>query len=142
VTIHLSIVLFLPLACGLVAALLPPRLGRSAVLAGPLLVLAYVVVMLSDFDPSGGIQYVTNDEWISELGISYSLGVDGINLFMIALTAIAWVPCTLVAAFTELERPRLFFFHLALAETAVLGAFMAQDLALLIVLLDLNHVPF
>jgi len=142
VTIHLSIVLFLPLACGLVAALLPPRLGRSAVLAGPLLVLAYVVVMLIDFDPSGGMQYVTNDEWISELGISYSLGVDGINLFMIALTAIAWVPCTLVAAFTELERPRLFFFHLALAETAVLGAFMAQDLALFIVFFDLMLVPF
>jgi NADH-quinone oxidoreductase subunit M len=142
VTIHLSIVLFLPLACGLIAALLPPRLGRSAVLAGPLLVLAYVVVMLIDFDPSGELQYVTNDEWISELGISYSLGVDGLNLFMIALTAIAWVPCTLVAAFTELERPRLFFFHLALAETAVLGAFMAQDLALFIVFFDLMLVPF
>jgi NADH-quinone oxidoreductase subunit M len=142
VTIHLSIVLFLPLACGLVAALLPPRLGRSAVLAGPLLVLGYVVAILIDFDPSGGLQYVTDDEWISELGIHYSLGVDGINLFMIALTAIAWVPCTLVAAFTELERPRLFFFHLGLAETAVLGAFMAQDLALFIVFFDLMLVPF
>jgi NADH-quinone oxidoreductase subunit M len=142
VTIHLSIVLFLPLACGLIAALLPPRLGRWAVLAGPLLVLAYVVVMLIDFDPSGELQYVTDDEWISELGIHYALGVDGLNLFMIALTAIAWVPCTLVAAFTELERPRLFFFHLALAETAVLGAFMAQDLALFIVFFDLMLVPF
>jgi NADH-quinone oxidoreductase subunit M len=143
VTIHLSIVLFLPLACGLAVALLAPRrLGRPAVLAGPLLVLAYVVVMLIDFEPGGGLQYVTHDEWISELGISYSLGVDGINLFMIALTAIAWVPCTLVAAFTELERPRLFFFHLALAETAVLGAFMAQDLALFIVFFDLMLVPF
>jgi len=142
VTIHLSIVLFLPLACALVAALLPPRLGRSAVLAGPLLVLAYVVAILIDFDPSGGLQYVTNDEWIPELGIHYALGVDGINLFMIALTVIAWVPCTLVAGFTELERPRLFFFHLGLAETAVLGAFMAQDLALFIVFFDLMLVPF
>ena len=141
-TIHLSIVLFLPLACALVAALLPPRIGRSAVLAGPLLVLAYVVVMLVDFDPSGKLQYVTDDNWISELGVHYSLGVDGLNLFMIALTAIAWVPCTLVAAFTELERPRLFFFHLGLAETAVLGAFMAQDLALFIVFFDLMLVPF
>jgi NADH-quinone oxidoreductase subunit M len=85
---------------------------------------------------------VTNDEWIPELGIHYSLGVDGLNLFMIALTAIAWVPCTLVAAFTELERPRLFFFHLGLAETAVLGAFVAQDLALFIVFFDLMLVPF
>jgi NADH-quinone oxidoreductase subunit M len=142
VTIHLSIILFLPLACAIVVALLPPRLGRSAVLAGPLLVLAYVVAMLVDFDPGGGLQYVTNDEWIPELGIHYSLGVDGLNLFMIALTAIAWVPCTLVAAFTELERPRLFFFHLGLAETAVLGAFMAQDLALFIVFFDLMLVPF
>jgi NADH-quinone oxidoreductase subunit M len=61
---------------------------------------------------------------------------------MIALTAIAWVPCTLVAAFREHDRPRFFFFNLALAETAVLGAFLAQDLALFIVFFDLMLVPF
>ena len=105
--------------------------------------LAYVVVMLFDFESGGGLQWVTDDEWISELGIRYSLGVDGINLFMIALTAVAWVPCTLVAALSpEQDRPRLFFFNLALAETAVLGAFMAQDLALFIVFFDLMLVPF
>ena len=141
-TIHLSIVLFLPLAAGLAGAFLPRGLARWAVLAGTVGVLAYVVVMLADFDSGGGLQWVTDDEWISELGISYSLGVDGINLFMVALTAIAWVPCTLVAAFSEPDRPRLFFFHLALAETAVLGAFMAQDLALFIVFFDLMLVPF
>ena len=141
-TIHLSIVLFLPLATGLVGAFLPRDMARWAVLAGTVAVLAYVVAMLVDFDSGGGLQWVTNDEWISELGISYSLGVDGLNLFMIALTAIAWVACTLVAAFSGVDRPRLFFFHLALAETAVLGAFMAQDLALFIVFFDLMLVPF
>jgi NADH-quinone oxidoreductase subunit M len=142
VTVHLSIVLFLPLASGLVAAMLPGRAARGAVLAGPLLVLTYVVAMLFDYDSGGGLQWVTDDEWISDLGIRYMLGVDGLNLFMIALTAIGWVACTLVAAFTELDRPRLFFFNLALAETAVLGAFMAQDLALFIVFFDLMLVPF
>jgi NADH-quinone oxidoreductase subunit M len=142
VTIHLSIVLFLPLAAGLVGAFLPRGLVRWAVLAGTVAVLAYVVVMLVDFESGGGLQWVTDDEWISELGIRYSLGVDGLNLFMIALTAIAWVPCTLVAAFSDTDRPRLFFFNLALAETAVLGAFMAQDLALFIVFFDLMLVPF
>jgi NADH-quinone oxidoreductase subunit M len=142
VTIHLSIVLFLPLATGLSGALMPRGTGRWAVLAGAVGVLAYVLAMLIDFESGGGLQYVTDDEWISELGIRYALGVDGVNLFMIALTAIAWVPCTLVAAFTEVERPRLFFFNLALAETAVLGAFMAQDLALFIVFFDLMLVPF
>ena len=85
---------------------------------------------------------MTNDRWIPELGIRYQLGIDGLNLFMVALTAVAWVPCTLVACFGEQDRPRLFFFHLALAETAVLGAFMAQDLALFIVFFDLMLVPF
>ncbi len=141
-TIHLSIVLFVPLLCGLVGAFLPRDGARWTVLIGTLIVLGYVVAMLADFDPSGGLQYRTNDAWITELGIRYSLGVDGLNLFMLALTAIAWVPCTLVAAFTEIERPRLFFFMLGLAETAVLGAFMAQDLALFIVFFDLMLVPF
>jgi NADH-quinone oxidoreductase subunit M len=142
VTIHLSIVLFLPLFTGLLGAVLPRGLARWAVLAGTVAVLAYAVVMLFDFESGEGLQWVTDDEWISELGIHYALGVNGISLFMIALTAIAWVPCTLVAAFTELDRPRLFFFNLALAETAVLGAFMAQDLALFIVFFDLMLVPF
>jgi NADH-quinone oxidoreductase subunit M len=143
VTIHLSIVLFLPLATGLVGALLPPRVGRWVVLAGTVAVLAYAIIMLADFDRgAGGLQYVTDEEWISELGIRYQLGIDGLNLFMVVLTALAWVPCTLVACFREHDRPRLFFFHLALAETAVLGVFMAQDLALFIVFFDLMLVPF
>jgi NADH-quinone oxidoreductase subunit M len=142
VTIHLTIVLFLPLATGISGAFMPRDMTRWAVLAGTVAVLGYVVAMLVDFDTGGGLQWITKDEWISELGISYSLGVDGLNLFLIALTAVAWVACTLVAAFSRVERPRLFFFHLALAETAVLGAFMAQDLALFIVFFDLMLVPF
>jgi NADH-quinone oxidoreductase subunit M len=143
VTIHLSIVLFLPLATGLLAAFLPARLGRWLVLAGSVAVLAYAIVMLADFDrDASGLQYVTDDEWISELGIRYSLGVDGLNLFLLALTAVAWVPCTLAACLQTTERPKVFFFYLALAETCVLGAFMAQDLALFLVFFDLMLVPF
>jgi NADH-quinone oxidoreductase subunit M len=142
-TIHLSIVLFMPLAAGVIGAFLPGRAGRWLVLAATVGVLAYVIVMLADFDrDSAGLQYVTNDKWIPELGIRYQLGVDGLNLFMLALTAVSWVPCTLWACFRENDRPRLFFFNLALAETAVLGAFMAQDLALFIVFFDLMLVPF
>ena len=68
--------------------------------------------MLADFERgAAALQYVTDDEWISELGIRYQLGVDGLNLFMVALTAVAWVPCTL-ACMRPRERPRLFMFHL------------------------------
>jgi NADH-quinone oxidoreductase subunit M len=142
-TIHLSIVLFLPLAAGLLGAIVPRPAGRWVVLAGTVGVLAYAVAMIADFDSgSSGLSYVTDEEWISELGIHYALGIDGLNLFLVALTAVAWVPCTLVTCFREPERPRLYFFHIALAETAVLGAFMAQDLALFVVFFDLMLVPF
>ena len=142
-TIHLSIVIFLPLAAGLIAAFLPAKVGRWLVVGATLGVLAYVVAMLIDFDgESGRLRYVTDDNWISELGIRWQLGVDGLNLFLIALTALLWVPATLWSALRTEERQRLFMFHMALAETAVLGAFCAQDLAVFVVFFDLMLVPF
>jgi NADH-quinone oxidoreductase subunit M len=143
VTLHLSIVLWLPLAFGVAGLLAPPRLAGRLALAGTLLVLGYAITYVVDFDASSGaLQHVTDETWIGELGISYKLGVDGLNLFLILLTAILWCSCTLWATLREWQRPRLFFFHLALAQTAVLGALMAQDLALFVVFFDLMLVPF
>jgi NADH-quinone oxidoreductase subunit M len=142
-TIHLSIVVFMPLAAGLIAAFLPARVGRWLVVLATLGVLAYAIALIADFDKgAGGLQYVTDDNWISELGVRYQLGVDGLNLFLIFLTAALWVPATLWGALRTTDRPRLFLFHMALAETAVLGAFCAQDLALFVVFFDLMLVPF
>jgi NADH-quinone oxidoreductase subunit M len=143
VTVPLSVVIFLPLAAGLAGAALPRDWARWAVLAATVGVLGLAVWMVADY-PLGasGLRYVTNQRWIPELGIRYSLGVDGLNLFLIALTALLWVPATLAAALREWDRPRLFFFQMALAETAVLGAFCAQDLALFVFFFDLMLVPF
>jgi NADH-quinone oxidoreductase subunit M len=142
-TIHLSIVIFAPLALALIGAFLPRRLTRALALIGTLIPLGYAIVMIADYDPHGGtLRYVTDRSWISELGIHYSLGVDGLNLFLVGLTALLWTFATLAAVLREWDRPRLFFFHLALGETAVLGAFLAQDLALFVVFFDLMLVPF
>jgi len=142
-TIHLSIVIFMPVVAGLLAALTPRPLARWVILAGIVGVMAYVVTMLADFPArDAGLSYVTDDEWISELGIRYQLGIDGLNLFLVALTAIGWTAATVWAFFKNWERPGLFYFHLGLAETAVLGAFCAQDLALFVVFFDLMLVPF
>lgn len=142
-TIHLSIVIFLPLVAAAVAMLLPRRLAGWAVLAGAAGVLGYAIAMIADIDAgTSGLQYVTDVDWISELGIRYSLGVDGLSVFLVALTALLWFFATLAACFRDWDRPRLFFFQLALAETAVLGVFCAQDLALFVLFFDLTLVPF
>src|SRR3954467_9389874 len=139
----LSILIFLPLATGLVGALLPWRLARLLVAAGPVAVLFYAIVLLADYPMhGGGMKWAVNEVWIRELGIHYSLGVDGLNLFLIVLTALLWVPATIAACFREWDSPRVFFFNMALAETAVLGAFCAQDVALFVFFFDLMLVPF
>jgi NADH-quinone oxidoreductase subunit M len=60
----------------------------------------------------------------------------------VVLTSVLWVPATLIAAVRDWDRPGLFFFNLMLAETAILGVFCAQDLALFVLFFDLTLVPF
>ena len=142
-TLHLSILLFVPLAFGVLALLLPPAVATRVACIGALLTALYSLAFLVDFDSSSGtLQYVTDETWIAELGISYKLGLDGLNLFLVVLTGILWFACTLWAAQRDYDKPRLFFFHVGLAETSVLGALLAQDLALFVVFFDLMLVPF
>ena len=143
-TIHLSILLFFPLALGALGALAPRGLAPATTLVGSLVALAYAVLLFVDFDSgSGRLQYVTNDEWISELGIRYTLGVDGLNLWLVGLTTLVFAAAALwLTLRPPAERPRLFAFYFALAETAVLGAFLAQDLILFVLFFDLMLVPF
>src|SRR3954470_21811384 len=139
----LSILLWLPLAFGLLGAIAGRRAAGKVALLGSLIALGLSVYYLAEFQTGKvGLQHVTDVVWISALGIHYKLGVDGLNLFLIVLTTLLWAVATLYAQFREWDRPALFYFHLGLAETAVLGAFMAQDLALFVAFFDLMLVPF
>jgi NADH-quinone oxidoreductase subunit M len=158
----LSVLIFLPLAGGLLAALAPPgRGGRttgtvSLVFAAATLGLS--IGLLIDFEfgkefvladiarpvseVALGQQHVTDTTWISELGIHYKLGLDGLNLFLIVMTTLLWCVTTAWCIFRDWDRARTFYLMLALGETAVLGAFCAQDLALFVLFFDLMLVPF
>ncbi len=99
--------------------------------------------MLLDFEPAArGLQYLTDDEWIPDLGIHYRLGVDGLNLWLVALTALLFAASALWLTFRPPPRASQFALHLGIAETAVLGAFLAQDLGLFVLFFDLMLVPF
>ena len=142
-TLHLSIMLWLPAAAGLIAALVPRRLSGWVALLGSLAALAYAIALVVDFKTGGGLQHVTDKVWISELGIHYKLGVDGLNLFLILLTT-AGFSVSILWSIVEggRDRERQYYFHLALGHTAVLGALLAQDLVLFVAFFDLMLVPF
>ena len=76
------------------------------------------------------------------MGIRYTLGVDGLNLWLVALTALLFAASAVWLVLRPPTRPKLFAVHFGIAETAVLGAFLAQDLALFVLFFDLMLVPF
>ncbi len=143
-TLHLSIMLWLPAAAGLLGLLLPSaKLARILAVLAALGTLGYAICAVVDYDRTiGGLQYVTDRAWISELGISYKLGVDGLNLFLLLLTAVIFLAAILWSMRTPIERERSYWFHFGVAQSAVLGALMAQDLALFVAFFDLMLIPF
>jgi len=138
----LSAILWAPLLFGFMALLAPRRFAAAVALTGSVVTLVLAAIVAIGFDPSGGMQYVVDVTWIPGLGINYSLGVDGISVFLVLLTAIAWVPAVAFAASRGTDRGGLFYFMLLLGQTATLGAFLSQDLLLFVLFFDLMIVPF
>jgi NADH-quinone oxidoreductase subunit M len=141
--VTLSILIWLPLAIALLAALAPRGLVGQISAIGSLVTLGVAISFLVRFKLGrAGLQFVTDDVWISALGIHYKLGLDGLNVLLVLLTTILFSASLVWCAFREWDRPRSFYFHFGLAESAVLGAFCAQDLALFVAFFDLMLIPF
>jgi NADH-quinone oxidoreductase subunit M len=139
----LSILIWLPLVIALVAALLPARVGPRLAFLGSLVTLGIAISFVARFySGRSGLQFVTDKVWIASLGIHYKLGLDGLNVALVLLTTVIFSAALLWASLREWDRSRNFFFHFGLAESAVLGAFCAQDLALFVAFFDLMLIPF
>ncbi len=142
-TIHLSILIFWPLVLAVLGGVAPRSVAPLFAVVGAAVPLGYAIIMVADFEAGAqGLQYLTDDAWIDELGIRYTLGIDGLNLWLVALTALLFAASAVWVALRPPVRAKLFAVHFGIAETAVLGAFVAQDLALFVLFFDLMLVPF
>src|SRR5579862_6132985 len=139
----LSVLIWLPLAISLLVSLGPRELVGRASFVGSLVTLGVAISFMARFSTGmGGLQFVTDSVWISALGIHYKLGLDGLNVALVLLTTVLFTASLAWAALREWERPRMFYFWFGLAESGVLGAFCAQDLALFVAFFDLMLLPF
>jgi NADH-quinone oxidoreductase subunit M len=138
----IQFLLWAPLAAGLLAALFPSRVCGWVAALGSLVSLVLAIVVVAQFDSGASLQHTVDESWIPDLGVRYQLGVDGISLFLVLLTAVLWLAATLWSALNAPDRPRTWFVMFGLAETAVLGAFLAQDLILFVLFFDLMLIPF
>ncbi len=104
------------------------------------------LIMWATFNPSNpGMQFVQQMEWIPSIGISFSLGVDGVSILLIVLTGFI-MPVAILSSFGvhvlhERGRDRLYFIFMLLLEFAMLGVFMAQDLFMFYIFWEVTLVP-
>ncbi len=139
----LSILIWLPLAIMVVAIQFPARLAGRAMAVLSLAPLGVAIYFLTRFKSgTPGLQFVTDRIWISSLGIHYKLGLNGLNVVLVLLTTVLFAAALWWSAFRDVERPHLYYFHFAVAESAVLGAFCVQDLLLFVAFFDLMLIPF
>jgi NADH-quinone oxidoreductase subunit M len=139
----LNVLLWLPLAFALLCLVVGRRAAGPVSLVGALATLGLAIALVADFESgAAGIQHAVDESWIPDLGVRYQLGVDGISLFLVLLTALSWAAAIGFSIVRQRERQRTYYFLLGLAETATLGAFLAQDLLLFVLFFDLMLIPF
>jgi len=141
----LNAVLWLPVAGMLLLPLVPrgnDAMARALTLAVVTVEFACAAWLLVRFDGSvAGLQAETSVAWIRAWGVHYRIGLDGVNVLLVALTAFLG-PLVVAGSFTAVQRDvKLFHAMLLLIQFAMLGTLLAQDLFLFYVFWEAMLIP-
>jgi len=140
----LSLTLLAPLLGALVILAIPERLGRAVrvvALLSALVPLATSLMLLSRYDlAAGGFQFVERYALVPALGISWHLGVDGIAVPLVLLTAIIQLTAV-TTSWTVPTRAKEFYLFVGLLVAGVYGVFVSLDLFVLFLFYELAVLP-
>ena len=139
----LTMLVLVPLLGAVLVSLLNKKHGewvKLAALVSSIATGAMSVWMLIKF-PTGtaGFEFVSKHAWISEWGISWHLGVDGISLFMVVLTGVLF-PLVIVGIDPHHDH-KSYLAWMLLLEAGVMGSFLSLDLFLFFVFFEIVLVP-
>ena len=80
------------------------KLAKVVALAFSVVTLIWVIVMATQFNPSGPTYQLTEQyAWIPQFGVHYALGIDGIALVLVGMTAVL-MPVVILASWHDVER--------------------------------------
>jgi len=140
---YLTALILLPAGAAFVVLLLPRRSRvaiRIVAMAASLGVLGIAASVLTVFRAGdGGYQMVSAQPWIAPLGVSWDIGVDGISLFLVVLSALLF-PITLAYA-SERTNLKAFTVWVLILETGCLGSFLSLDLLFFFLFFETTLVP-
>jgi NADH-quinone oxidoreductase subunit M len=146
----LSVIVFLPLV-GAILVLLAGGGGdrsdrapavRTLALAVSLATFLVTLLLWWRFDPSSAdYQFVERHAWIPAFGIQYLVGVDGISLLLVVLTAFL-TPLALLSSWESIHKNvKMFSFFVLALESSMLGVFVSIDLFLFYIFWDFVLIP-
>jgi NADH-quinone oxidoreductase subunit M len=141
----LSVLVWLPIAVGLLLLLIGdrnPGAGRWLALAGTVATFAVSVILWQQFDSTtASMQFVEREPWIGAFNAWYYLGVDGISMPLIVLTAFV-TPLVVVAGWSVIEkRPCQYLAAFLILEGLMIGVFSSLDAMLFYVLWEAMLIP-
>lgn len=115
--------------------------ARQVALVVAVGVFIWSVVLLLQFNPGAvSQQFQENLPWIDTLGLTYSLGVDGLSLPLLVLNGLL-TGIALYSSDETIDRPRFYYALILLLNGGVAGAFVAQDLLLFFLFYELELIP-
>ncbi|MGQ9501338.1 MAG: complex I subunit 4 family protein [Anaerolineae bacterium] len=141
----LTLITFIPLLGAVVVALMPGKREREIKLIAvlfsvPSLVLALIAWLLPG-QTAGEMQLLEEAAWIPTLNAYYRVGVDGISLPLVFLTALLTTLSLFYSSYTIKKRVKEFFALFLLLETGMIGVFVALDLILFYIFWEVGLVP-
>jgi len=140
----ITVITFLPLLGGLIVIGLGPERKKSArclAFAFALGALALALLMWAQFKPSSGeLQFEVQHAWIPSLAVQYHVGVDGLGLLMVLLSAIA-VPMAMLASWKIEERVPIYFALVLFLQAGLFGTFTALNFFHWFIYWELSLVP-
>jgi NADH-quinone oxidoreductase subunit M len=138
----LTALTFLPLVWAALGMLLPTKMAKHWAFAGSLLVFLLSIKLYLGYDPAGAeFQFAEAAEWIPGLGVKYSVGMDGISMWLLLLTTFL-SPLVILASYHGVEEREKGYYTLLLAlQTGMMGAFIAMDTFLFYVFWEAMLIP-
>jgi NADH-quinone oxidoreductase subunit M len=145
----LHLLIFVPLA-GCLALFAAPRAVATSwaplvglVTSGATLVIAVVTALAFEAQAAGTVQFLTEAAWAPALGLYWRVGLDGLSLPFVLLTALLVFSCLL---YTARVRPaggrlRALVGLILLLETGMIGTFLALDLVLFFLFFEIVLIP-
>jgi len=125
----LSFIIFLPavVAFGLMITTKHVETVRNIAFLTTTVILALVLKLYIEFEPSAGMQFVTNVPWIASYGINYYIGVDGFSLTILMMIAIL-IPTAYLLLWEG--RTKGYWINMLLVQAGVTGSLLALDVIL------------